>query len=60
MDQFPESRSIVFREAFPGDFSAWVGMPPAILAVKVEIDGRVWVDDTGGVCGPVVAGSQGR
>lgn len=38
IDQFPESRSIVFSEELPGDFSAEVPVP-GIFAVKVEIDG---------------------
>lgn len=60
MDQFPESRSIVFKEVFPGDFSAGGGAVLVMLAVRVDIDGSVCVEDTGGVCGPVEAGSHGR
>lgn len=46
MDQFPESRSIVFKEELPGDFS--VGFPgPVIFAVKVEIEGKVWAEAAG-------------
>ena len=47
IDQFPESRSIVFKEAFPGDFSdEW---PTALLmfAVSVDMDGRVWAEAAG-------------
>lgn len=43
IDQFPESRSIVFSEPFPGDFSA-VAPVPGIFAVRVEMEGRVWVE----------------
>lgn len=61
MDQFPESRSRVFREEFPGDFSDGCTTVPFMLAVIVDIDGNVCVVDTaGGVCGPVLAGSHGR
>lgn len=50
IDQFPESRSIVFSDA-PGDFS---GAPvPGMFAVRVEIEGRVCVEP--GVCGPETA-----
>ena len=44
-----------------GDFSD-VGIPePFMLAVRVEIDGRVCEDETTGVvCGPVAGGPQGR
>jgi hypothetical protein len=56
MDQFPESRSIVFNDALPGDFSAVLVM----LAVRVDIEGRVCEEETVGVCGPVVAGPHGR
>lgn len=39
IDQFPESRSMVFSDELPGDFSA---VPvPGMFAVNVEIDGRV-------------------
>ena len=48
MDQLPESRSIVFNEAWPGDFSA--GAPAlVILAVKVDMEGRVCEEETVGV-----------
>lgn len=47
IDQFPESRSIVFREALPGDFSD--GLTPAapMFAVNVEIEGNVWFEAAG-------------
>lgn len=56
----PESRSMVFSDVC-GDFSD-VGIPePFMLAVRVEIDGRVCEDETTGVvCGPVAGGPQGR
>lgn len=60
IDQFPESRSTVFKEAFPGDFSAGRGILLAILAVRVEIEGSVCAEEVGAFCGPVVVGSQGR
>jgi hypothetical protein len=60
IDQFPESRSIVFSDAFPGDFSAGRGMLLVILAVRVEIEGNVCAEETGAFCGPVVVGSHGR
>jgi hypothetical protein len=44
MDQFPESRSIVLREEFPGDFSVGTGPgpdAPFMFAVKVDMEGRV-------------------
>lgn len=41
IDQFPESRSMVFSDAFPGDFSAAFTPAPFMLAVRVDIDGRV-------------------
>jgi hypothetical protein len=56
IDQFPESRSIVLRDVFPGDFSE--GLTPVILAVRVEIEGRVCVE-AAGVWGPEAV-SQGR
>lgn len=59
MDQVPESRSMVFSEAWPGDFSAGAAVL-VILAVKVDMEGRVWEEETVGVCGPVVAASHGR
>lgn len=49
IDQFPESRSTVFIEEFPGDLSHAGGGPVFILAVSVEIEGRVCEDGTGGV-----------
>jgi hypothetical protein len=45
IDQFPESRSMVLRDEFPGDFSE--GLTPVILAVSVEIEGRVCADAAG-------------
>lgn len=42
IDQFPESRSIVFSEPFPGDFSEAPVL--GIFAVRVEIEGRVCVE----------------
>lgn len=40
IDQFPESRSIVFKEELPGDFSDGLMAVP-MLAVNVEIEGNV-------------------
>ena len=40
IDQFPESRSIVFNDELPGDLS-WAFPVPFIFAVSVEMDGRV-------------------
>lgn len=52
---------MVLSDVRPGDFSD-VGIPePFILAVSVEMDGRVCDDDdAGGLCGPVTVGPQGR
>lgn len=48
IDQFPESRSIVFSEEVAGDFSA--GGTALMLAVRVEMEGRVvGVVETGGL-----------
>lgn len=47
IDQFPESRSRVFMEEAPGDFSA--GGTGVMLAVRVEMEGRVWEVGTVGV-----------
>lgn len=60
IDQFPESRSIVFNDTLPGDFSAGGAAVLVMLAVNVDIEGRVCDEDTVGVWGPVVAGSHGR
>jgi hypothetical protein len=42
----------------PGDFSDGRTLAPAMLAVRVEIDGNVWGEDRG--WGPIVDSSQGR
>lgn len=55
IDQLPESRSIVFSDEFPGDFSEGLVV---MLAVSVDIDGRVCVE-AAGVCGPETC-SHGR
>jgi hypothetical protein len=39
MDQFPESRSIVFSDELPGDFSDV--FTPFMFAVRVDMDGSV-------------------
>lgn len=58
IDQFPESRSIVFKEELPGDFSE--GCPVAFMfAVRVEIEGRVWFE-AAGVVGLEETDSHGR
>lgn len=60
MDQLPESRSMVLSDALPGDFSDEWMPAPFMLAVSVDIEGRVCVDETGGVWLPVLAVSHGR
>lgn len=57
IDQFPESRSMVFNEACAGDFSV-VCPEPFTPAVREDMDGRVC--DEWGACGPAADGSQGR
>lgn len=47
IDQFPESRSTVFKDEFPGDFSDGCGPVPLMFAVRVDIDGRVWFEAAG-------------
>ena len=56
IDQLPESRSMVLSEICAGDFSAGCTGWPFMLAVSVEMDGRVWDEETWGFCWP----SQGR
>jgi hypothetical protein len=61
IDQLPESRSIVFIEEDAGDFSHGGTLALAMLAVRVEMEGRVWEDDAmGKVGGPNLDSSHGR
>lgn len=59
IDQFPESRSIVFNEELPGDFSEGCGPVALMFAVRVDIEGRVWFE-AAGVVGPEGTDSHGR
>lgn len=51
IDQFPESRSMVFSEELPGDFSEGCGPVTFMFAVRVDMEGRVWFE-AAGVVGP--------
>lgn len=51
---------MVFREVCPGDFSKVGLAEPPILAVRVDIEGRVWDVVCGTEFGPLAGGSQGR
>ena len=47
-------------DMWPGDFSGGGTLVAVMLAVRVEIEGKVWLGPAEGVCGPDLASSQGR
>lgn len=60
MDQLPESRSIVFSDELPGDFSEGCGIGEFMLAVSVDMEGRVCDEEAGGGCVSMPGVSHGR